>query len=293
MNRARTWLVMPAAALAVAAIVVGAALMVRASPPAPEKEQLNPTAIPTNSRTGGPVQARDVTVPVYFLGDTTSGARLFREVRSYQGVVGWSKLRVAVTGAVLGDSTDPDYRSAFPEGTTARASQDGDTVIVDLRSTGDVTKALKAGEGDMGVQAVVYTVDAVLGTAAPVRFLVDGSAAGTVLGVDTTRLTRREPADVVQAPVWITDPGNQAGVVSPFTVTGMAATFEANVVWELKDGQRVVRDGFATAKRCCTPSPYSFTVTAPAGSYTLVVHDTDDSGQGRGVNSDTREITVR
>ena len=31
---------------------------------------------------------------------------------------------------MLGDATDPDYRSAFPKGTTAHASQDGDTVIV-------------------------------------------------------------------------------------------------------------------------------------------------------------------
>ena len=40
------------------------------------------------------------------------------------------------------------------------------------------------------------------------------------------------------------------------------------------------------------PSPYSFAVTAPPGTYTLVVHDTDESGGGK-VNQDTKEVTVR
>jgi hypothetical protein len=291
-DRSRTWLVVPAAAVAVAVIVVGIVLMVHASPPEPPNQEPNPTGIPTNSRTDGPVEARDVTVPVYFLGDTTAGARLFRELRTYQGVMGWSKLRVAVTGVVLGDSTDPDYRSAFPEGTTARVSQDGETVIVDLRSNDDLAVENRSGEGDLGVQSIVYTVSAVLQRQAAVRFLVNGSDADKVLGVDTRQPVVREPADAVQAPVWVTSPANQADLSSPFEVTGVAATFEANVVWELKDGRRVVRHGFTTAEQCCTPSPYSFTVTAPPGSYTLVVHDTDESGGNR-VNSDTREITVR
>jgi hypothetical protein len=93
--------------------------------------------------------------------------------------------------------------------------------------------------------------------------------------------------------VWIIDPGNETTVNSPFTVTGVAATFEANVQWELKDGSRVVRRGFTTAAECCTPSPYSFAVKAPPGTYTLVVHDSDVSGKGGKVNSDTKEVTVR
>lgn len=291
MTRSRTWLVIPAAAVAVAVIVGGIVLMVHSSAPPPRSVKPNPTGIPTNSRTDGPVVARNVTVPVYFLGDTTAGTRLFREFRSYEGVVGWSKLRVAVSGSVLGDTTDPDYRTAFPKGTSAQASQDGDTVIVDLRSDADLTSSLR--DGQMAVQAIVYTVDAVLQQPTPVRFQINGSPADTVLGVDTSQPVRRKNVDEVQAPVWIIDPGNQAGVSSPFKVTGLAATFEANVVWELKDGNRVVRHGFATAKECCTPSPYAFTVKAPPGSYTLVVHDTDESGGGRAVNSDSREITVR
>ena len=76
-------------------------------------------------------------------------------------------------------------------------------------------------------------------------------------------------------------------------MTGRASTFEANVVWELKQGDMTVRHGFTTAQECCTLSPYSFTVTAPPGTYTLVVHDTDESdGEGVGTSQDTKDITV-
>jgi hypothetical protein len=76
-------------------------------------------------------------------------------------------------------------------------------------------------------------------------------------------------------------------------VTGQAATFEANVQWELKQGDTVVRRGFTTAEECCTLAPYSFSVDAPAGTYTLVVHEEDASGgEGNPPSQDTKEIRV-
>jgi len=95
------------------------------------------------------------------------------------------------------------------------------------------------------------------------------------------------------APVQIDSPTDGATVSETFTVTGRAEAFEANVVWELKQGDKVVKTDFATAQECCTLSPYSFEVTAPPGTYTLVVHDTDESGEGRPVNEDTKEIIVK
>ncbi|MCW2828738.1 MAG: hypothetical protein JWQ67_2354, partial [Marmoricola sp.] len=53
------------------------------------------------------------------------------------------------------------------------------------------------------------------------------------------------------------------------------------------------RHGFATATECCTLSPFTFTVNAPPGDYTLVAHDTDPSnGEGVGLSQDTKRITV-
>ena len=97
----------------------------------------------------------------------------------------------------------------------------------------------------------------------------------------------------VLSAVSIATPAEGAVVPTRFEVTGQAATFEANVVWELKRGEEVVRQGFTTARECCTQSPYSFEVTAAPGDYTLVVHDTDESdGEGIGTSADTKRITV-
>ncbi len=92
--------------------------------------------------------------------------------------------------------------------------------------------------------------------------------------------------------LFIRTPADGATVSSPFTVSGKAAAYEGNVQWELMQGSTVVRRGFTTTKVCCTPSPYSFAVKAPAGSYTLVVHD-EDVGEGLPPARDTVQVTVQ
>ena len=114
-----------------------------------------------------------------------------------------------------------------------------------------------------------------------------------VASVAGAALELSDPDDV-EALVQVDNPSDGATVTASFTVSGRAAAFEANVVWELKQGDTVVKDGFTTAQECCTLAPYSFEVTDVApGSYTLVVHDTDESGQGRPVDQDTKEIIVK
>ena len=100
-----------------------------------------------------------------------------------------------------------------------------------------------------------------------------------------------DPVDP-DANLFISTPTDGATVSSPFTVSGKAAAYEGNVQWELKQGSTVVRRGFTTAKVCCTPSPYSFTVQAPPGIYTLVVHD-EDVGEGPPPARDTVQVTVQ
>jgi hypothetical protein len=94
------------------------------------------------------------------------------------------------------------------------------------------------------------------------------------------------------AMLFIRTPTDGATVSSPFTVSGKAAAYEGNVQWELMSGSTVVRRGFTTTKVCCTLSPYSFTMKAPAGSYTLVVHD-EDVGEGPPPARDTVQVTVQ
>jgi hypothetical protein len=111
--------------------------------------------------------------------------------------------------------------------------------------------------------------------------------------VPTSEPLARAAADDVLAQVWIIDPAEGADVESGFTVTGLANAFEANVQWELMQGDKVVERGFTSADECCTMAPFSFTVDAAPGDYTLVVHDSDPSdGEGLAPWQDTKDITV-
>ncbi len=162
----------------------------------------------------------------------------------------------------------------------------------------DRPSGMSTTQADLALQQLVRTAQAAAGSTLPVTFLHDGRRTSTLLGVATQRPVTAASADSVLAPVQVTSPLDGATVEGPVTVTGQASAFEGNVQWELMDGARVVKRGFATTKVCCTLSPYSFTLSAPAGTYTLVVHDEDVSdGEGADgaatTSQDTKTITLR
>jgi hypothetical protein len=234
-----------------------------------------------------------VQATVYYVGATAAGPRLFPEVREVTDVTA-SDLQVAVDEALTGDPTDPDYRSVWPTGDTeAEATSDGRLITIDLTLPTGGTTSVEESAGEQAVQALVWSAAEAVGSDLPVRFLFDGRPVGELLGVDVSQPVQKASADSVLAPVLVDSPAEGEAVPTTFTVTGRAATFEANVVWELKRGEDTVRNGFTTARECCTLAPYSFEVTAPPGDYTLVVHDTDESdGEGIGISQDTKDITV-
>ncbi|MDQ6688722.1 MAG: GerMN domain-containing protein [Actinomycetota bacterium] len=244
----------------------------------------------------GPTTGRSVTEQVFYLGATANGPRLFSEADNLDRVTS-SELQGAVNLAIAGHARDPDYRSGFPLGTSAEVMPNGTQVDVNLHgralagALGSTTST-----GRMALQAVVFTVDRVMGDSTPVRFLVDGSPATRLLGVPLNGPVARGSRDSTLAPVQITSPVQGQHLARKFTVTGLAMAFEANVGWQLRQGNHVVRQGFATASKCCTLAPYTFTVTAPPGRYTLVVHDTNASGiadpNAVGTSQDSKEITV-
>ncbi len=236
---------------------------------------------------------REAALPVYFVGDTGRGPRLFREF--HRAAAGDLTLDLAVERALIGNADDPDYGSPWPEGSTHQHAQlSGGVLSVDLSGpVVDRPAGMSAAVAEAALQQLVYTAQAAVQQTVPVTFLVDGRPARTVLGVPTDRPVPRGAADEVLAPVSVASPAEGATVQSPFTVEGQAAAFEANVQWELKQGDTVVRRGFTTAEECCTLAPYSFTVDAPAGTYTLVVHDEDPSGgEGLPPAEDTKQIEV-
>jgi hypothetical protein len=278
-----------AAAVATVLVIGGAAWLGRLNDDVPAAVPGSP-ADPTAQGSAG--SGRTVEVPVYYVGQTADGPRLFREDHRVPHAVG-TDLQVAVQEALSAPPLDPDYESWPTSGLSVTTDSTNELIRIDLTGFKGATVGMNEADARMALQALVWTADAATSSALPVVFQVNGNPAGNVLATDTSLPVQRAGADSVLAPVSISDPMEGATVPTRFEVKGMAATFEANVVWELKQGDRVVRHGFTTATECCTLSPYTFTVNAPPGDYTLVAHDTDPSnGEGVGLSQDTKSITV-
>jgi hypothetical protein len=294
----KRWFLPTLAVAAVMAAVVGGAFWL-----VHDDERTAPAGTPTNGAVSpSPSATADATtgrraVPVYYVGATAHGKKLYREFQSQPVCAGDDcLLKAAAVSAVSGQPKDADYTAPWPSGAgVGDVAFEGGTLTISLTGDlhdrpGDMSRA----DAELAVQQLIFSAQAGLGQGRPpVQLLIDGKHTDTVLGVPASEPLAAGNPDDVLAPVQIDSPVEGASVDGTFTVTGRAATFEANVVWELKQGDTVVTKGFTTAQECCTLSPYSFEVTAPAGDYTLVVHDTDESGQGRPVDEDTREITVQ
>ncbi len=254
---------------------------------------------PEEPSDGSNSQADPVTVPVYYVGDTGRGPRLFREFQTLPGS-GHVPMTLALNEAVAGTPDDGDYRSDWPVSTTVDPrvrTFDGGAITVHLRNSEmnlrERPDNMSPDSASMAVEQLIYTAQAGPQTRAPVQFTLNGEIADTVLGVPTSEPLDAGDRSEVLAQVWIIEPAEGAQVQSGFEVTGLANAFEANVQWELKQGDEVVKSGFTTAEECCTMAPYSFTVEAPPGDYTLVVHDSDPSdGEGFPPWRDTKNITI-
>jgi hypothetical protein len=296
----KRWFLPTLTVAAVMALVVGGAFwMTREDNPA-GGPSTTPTQGQSPTNSPSPTAEPELTaraVPVYFVGDAARGPRLFREFQRQQVCAGTDCLLEASTvTALTGAPLDGDYSAPWPDDTgLGDVSYDGDVLTIDL--SGDVhdrPSGMDAETAELAIQQLIFSAQAGLGEGrVPVQLLIDGSHTDQVLGVPASEpLAAADPLDV-QAPVQIDSPTEGESVSSPVEVTGRAATFEANVVWEVMKGDNVVEQGFTTAQECCTLAPYSFTVDLEPGTYTLVTHDTDESGEGLPVNQDTKEITVK
>jgi hypothetical protein len=299
----RRWFLPVVAAAAVIGLAIGGAAWIARDSDSPKGNQ-GPATTPSSvepTKTAVAMQKRDATV--FYLGDGTTGPRLFSE--SHQVEVGESRtiLEAAANEAVGGEPSDPDYRNVWPAATSITGvsfdgiGDAGELQVTFARSVAARPAGISAKEAGMAVDALVRTVQAAAKAPAPVSFYVEGSQHQIeVLGVPTNEPLAAGADDDSLALVSISSPANGATVpAGDLKVTGMAAAFEANVIWELVvGGDVVVKHGHTTARECCTLAPYEFTINDLApGTYTLVVHDEDMSGEGRPVNQDTKEIVVR
>ena len=278
----RRWLPLSlASAAAMVFVIVGAFWL------ASRDSNEAPVASPGTGETTASAQVVDV--PLYYVGDTAAGPRLFRETHRIPFVE--SRLQSAVIGALQVAPDDPDYRSGVPGAPKASVTEADGVIDVDFASA--PSAELSGADAKIALQALVFTANAAASTDLPVRFLVAGDPVSSVFGVDTSEPIAQGTDEDVLSTVSISSPTQGEKVSSGFEVTGDAATFEANVVWDLKQGDTVVKQGHTTAEECCRLAPYTFKVSAPPGDYTLSVHDVDESdGEGIGTSEDTKDIVI-
>ena len=252
-----------------------------------------PTAATTAAPTGiaGPAPATRVpaplptgpTVPVYVLGNTEAGARLYRELRSGGAAAAGDPVRAAVR--MLGEPPqDPDYRTPWLQVPVTALTRSGTDVTVRF---GDAPRLSHAGDTQVAVQQVVHTVTAADTKVKRVRVIAPGLPAK----LTAAPLGRARQLDVL-APVWLLTPTDGGRATRRVVLTGTASVFEATVNVEARQGARVVAKTFATASAGAPErGEWTATVTLPPGDYVLAAFEVS-ARDGTELSTDTKRITV-
>lgn len=264
----------------------------------------NPTTEPTDepsdeptsstSETGAPEM---VTVPIYFSGETPQGTRLFREFRQVEAD---NPLEEAVAVMIAGDALDPDYGSLWPSGgfESVTFSEGAGAIVAQVKDDGwNAPGDLSKREAKLAVQQLVYTVQGIQQERLPVLVQL-GADPVPLLGIDTEGgLNAAKQLDVL-ALMNVTTPEEGAAVSGSFTAEGVGSSFEATVIWEVRDDAgTAVLEGFTTAEGWIDKLyPWTAEVDVSGlapGTYTFVARTDDPSdGEGFGPTEDTKTIAV-
>lgn len=259
-------------------------------------------ATPEPSETTTPPVAGEA-IPVYYVGDTPRGPRLYREFQ--QNVDGIDPVMAAVAAAVGGDPLDPDYTTLWPQDADVTSmGVTRDLITIDLSGNlHDRPAGMTQAEASLSLNQLIYTAQAAYGEGrVPVQFLLDGGHTDQLLGEPASEaLAEGDPMSTL-ALVNLTDPaeGTPVAAGSTLHVTGVACTFEANVPWTLLRGDAEVEQGFFMAAQGCDGVrlyPFAGDIELgplSPGTYTLRIQEDDPSGgaEGFGPTSDTRTIVV-
>jgi hypothetical protein len=297
---ARRWFLPAIAAAVVLGFVIGGAVWLNRDD--------GSTATPSGQHRGVVKPGLKSDLAIFYVGEGAHGPVLFYETHSLESD---DADDTAAQEAASGAANDPDHVSYWPKSvaiTSVKLQNDADpTIRIYLsRSAAGRPAGVTPAEAERQVQAIVRSAQVIHATTTkddqgsfvqhdgpPAEFYVGDQRQDTVLGVTGPRFTGG--GDAAQAPVQVTSVVNGETVqAGDLVVKGLAATFEGNVVWELMlGGDAILDSGTTTAAECCVLSPYEFTINnLRPGTYTLVVHDTDESGTGKPVNQDTKEIVV-
>ncbi len=293
-----------ALAAATVAVIVGGITLASQRHGSPSQVASGPPSASGSSSSSSSPGLVSRTLAVYFVGDTSQGPRLYREFHRVSLPTTGDATLAAVDRA-LRSSDDPDYRSPWPRGSVVDATVSSSRGPVELSLRNDATDltrrpaGMSDAEAETAVQQLVYTAQAAVGERRPVTFQVETKAVRSLLGVDVSAPVGNDPPLDVLSLVSISDPAEGTVVGSSFVANGVASSFEANVPWEIRQGDVVVKQGFATADGWLDKlypwqtDPIDVSDLEP-GRYTFAASTDDPSdGEGPGPTTDTRTIVVR
>lgn len=255
-----------------------------------------PTDPPTET-TGTAEPGDTVTVPVYFVGGTPQGPKLFREFRA---VPADNPLKEATALLLAGDALDPDYRTLWPPVEISDVQATDGVLLVQVPGDGFTERpdGMSKAAAELAVQQLVYTLQGVQQERVPVQFERPDTSA-RLFGLSTESAYANAPALDVSSLVNITSPEQGSSVTGDtLSASGVASSFEATVPWEIRRGDRVVLDGFATAEGWMDKLfPWEAEIDVSGlepGDYTFVARTDDPSGgaEGAGPYEDTKDFTL-
>jgi len=260
-----------------------------------------PTEEPTDEPTASTSETSapdTVTVPIYFTGETPQGTRLFREFRKVEAD---NPLEEAVAVMIAGDALDPDYGTLWPSGgfESVTFSEGAGAIVVQVKDDGWNTPAdgMSKQEAKLAVQQLVYTVQGIQQERLPVLVQL-GADPVTLFGIDTEGGLKAAKQLDVLAFMNVTTPEEGQPVSGSFTATGVGSSFEATVLWEVRDESgAAVLEGFTTAEGWMDKLyPWEAEVDVSSlgpGNYTFAAMTDDPSdGEGAGPTEDTKTILI-
>jgi len=283
----------------VAASVVAALAVTTGSPmQTKEPEPIGPAS------TSGPVATDESEtiepVAVYFVGDTASGPRLYRELRPE--IDADSRVFYGIDAVLQGDSLDPDYRSPWPEDVLLRQWSDRPDGITVTLEGAPVKRPAGLSEEDarLALEQLVRTAQAVSGRGnVPVDVQIEQQVTDTILGVPTTAPLTRSPDRDVLAPVSLSEPSEGQVVdldeeVLYVSGQGITSNNRLRITIDRVDGTDSVGDG--TIEGVLGPDrhpafgPAGFGLAGvDPGEYDVVAAVRNADGT---TDTDTRRITI-
>lgn len=250
----------------------------------------SPIASPTS--TASPTPTREMrTLAQYWVADTSSGFRLYREFVRIDPTP--DPITASLRQLVSHKPLDPDYVSLWPADTKINSVLiAGNVATVDLT----FSKLNVGAEAEsLAIAQLVWSATAADTSVKKILLTVDGKKVETLAGhVDATKPFTRGLTYEVLAPVWITSPSEGQSVSAVgFKLSGMASTFEANVAWKVYKDGKLVKGGSTTAAEAAPAwKPWSVAISGLAPGKYLFLAMEYSAKDGSLVAQDTKNVVL-